>query len=63
MESEKIGLVSIIIPFYNEGKFFETCFNSALYQTYANFEIIIVNDGSDEVYKKKIRRIKIKIFR
>lgn len=39
-------LVSIIIPVYNGEKFINRCVNSLLNQTYKNFEIILINDGS-----------------
>ena len=40
--------VSIIIPFYNHGKFIKECLSSAVKQTYTNIEIVIVNDGSNK---------------
>ena len=38
------GLISIIIPAYNSGKFIETPLNNLFAQTYQNFEIIIAYD-------------------
>jgi poly-beta-1,6 N-acetyl-D-glucosamine synthase len=40
--------VSIIVPVFNEGKVLESSIESLLELDYANYEIIIVNDGSSD---------------
>lgn len=40
--------VSIIIPAYNAASTLEKCYQSILAQTYSNFEVITVNDGSKD---------------
>lgn len=40
--------ISVIIPAYNVEEYIGRCLDSILEQTYQNFEVIIVNDGSND---------------
>jgi glycosyltransferase involved in cell wall biosynthesis len=44
----QIGLLSIIIPYYNLGKYLPETINSLRSSDYKEFEILIINDGSNE---------------
>ena len=41
-------MISIIIPVYNSAKYINRALESIYNQTYKNFEVIIVNDGSTD---------------
>lgn len=41
-------MISIIIPVYNVEKYLPICLKSISLQTYKDFEVIVVNDGSTD---------------
>lgn len=41
-------LVSVIIPVYNGEKYIRECLNSVLNQTINDYEVIVINDGSND---------------
>lgn len=48
----KTFFVSIVIPVYNGEKYIKECIDSLICQTYTDFEIIIVDDGSTDMTEK-----------
>ncbi len=48
MATEKIPLVSVIIPMYNAAKFIPQTLESLLYQTMKDFEVLVVDDCSTD---------------
>ena len=58
--------ISVIVPVYRVENYLERCLNSLLAQTFTDFEVICVNDGSPdscnqilENYQKKDSRIRV----
>ena len=51
-------MISIVIPVYNQAKHLANCLASIEKQTYNNFEIIVVNDGSTDDIIKIIEKFK-----
>ena len=41
-------MISIIVPVYNSEKYLDECLRSIQKQSYSNFEVICVNDGSPD---------------
>lgn len=59
-------MISIIVPVYNVDKYLETCVASLIAQTYEDFEIILINDGSTDgsaaicdKWAEKDRRVRV----
>jgi glycosyltransferase involved in cell wall biosynthesis len=48
---------SVLIANYNNGKFFKTCYDSVIAQTYNNWEVIILDDTSTDDSLEVIRGI------
>lgn len=48
MENQMTPLISIIVPIYNSEKTLERCVNSILNQTYRDFELLLLDDGSTD---------------
>ena len=55
-----IPTISIIIPTFNRAHLLERTINSVLKQTYTDFEIIIIDDASQDNTKDIVQRFKNK---
>lgn len=48
LEVDNMKKISIIVPVYNCSEYLEKCLNSLVNQTYKDFEIILIDDGSTD---------------
>lgn len=63
---ERIMFFSVIVTIYNVEQYLRACVDSVLCQTYTNFEVILVDDGSTDRsasicdnYRKKDKRVRV----
>lgn len=66
MMAEFNPLLSVVVPVYNVEEQLSRCVESILKQTYANFELLLINDGSKDssgeicdFYSQKDSRVKV----
>lgn len=64
--SDGMPKISIIIPVYNVEKYLEKCLESVLAQTFSDYEVLLIDDGSTDssaglcdVYKARDKRIRV----
>lgn len=67
MNNTKRPVVSVVMPAYNAAKYIGKSINSVLAQTYGDFELIVINDGSidetlDIVEKYADKDSRIRVF-
>ena len=58
--STKHPIFSVIIPLYNKENYIEDTIKSVLNQTFNNYEIIIVDNYSDDNTENLIKNLEIK---
>lgn len=53
-----MSFFTIIIPLYNKEKFIENTLKSVLNQSFSDFEVLIINDGSTDKSEEKVLNFK-----
>ena len=55
--------ISVIIPVYNKEAYVEKALRSVIGQSFADLEVIVINDGSIDRSKEVVQRIARFLFR
>ena len=58
MTKEKTAKVTVLMPAYNAGKYIAEAIESVLQQTFKDFQLLIINDGSTDNTEEIIRSFK-----
>ena len=53
---------SIIIPVYNVEKYLKKCLDSVFNQTYKDYEVIVVNDGTKDNSMDIVKNYDVKVI-
>lgn len=56
-QNDSIPLISAIVPLFNAAKYLDVCVRHLLEQTFTNFELILVDDGSTDGTLETCRRL------
>src|SRR5699024_2598369 len=62
----KLDKITVIVPAHNTGRFIAKTLYSVIAQTYTNFEVLVIDDGStDHTYDvaSSVKDNRIKVFR
>ena len=60
--NKKESLITVYITNHNYGKYIKQSIDSVFNQTYKNFELIIIDDGSTDNSKNVIEKYKKKLY-
>ena len=59
-------MISIVVPVYNAERYLHRCIDSILTQTFSDFELLLINDGSKDSsgaicdeYAKEDERVRV----
>ncbi|MFR7671044.1 MAG: glycosyltransferase family 2 protein [Collinsella sp.] len=47
-DSDNSPFLSVVVPVYNVSKYLEECLDSVIQQSFKDFEVLLINDGSTD---------------
>ena len=58
-----VDKISVIVPVYKVEEYLDECVESILRQSYSNFELILVDDGSPDRCDTDVLQVRFRVFR